>query len=64
MFLAMFYCPHEEFAFLSVALIGWDLYDGAYLRALHANGASMFFLCAYLHMGKGVYYGGYLKTEV
>merc|ERR1719234_2003087 len=26
----------------------------------HANGASFFFVCLYLHIGRGLYYGSYV----
>jgi len=29
------------------------------MRAIHANGASFFFFCLYLHIGRGVYFGSY-----
>ena len=32
---------------------------GWLLRTLHANGASIFFVCIYLHVGRGIYYGSY-----
>ena len=62
--LAMFYCLNEKFAFLLVAELSWDIFNGHFFRYFHANGASMFFVCVYLHMGKGLYYGGYRKIEV
>ncbi|HAZ7556909.1 TPA: hypothetical protein J7714_004809 [Escherichia coli] len=33
------------------------------IRNLHANGASFFFICIYLHIGRGLYYGSYLYKE-
>ena len=32
---------------------------GWLLRTLHANGASIFFVCIYLHAGRGINYGSY-----
>ncbi|RYA73315.1 hypothetical protein DD592_25985 [Enterobacter cloacae complex sp. 2DZ2F20B] len=29
------------------------------MRTLHANGASFFFICIYIHVGRGIYYGSY-----
>nr|UBN08972.1 cytochrome b [Panesthia tryoni tegminifera] len=58
-FLAMHYCPNIEMAFYSVNHISRDVNYGWLLRALHANGASMFFVCIYLHVGRGMYYGSY-----
>jgi ubiquinol-cytochrome c reductase cytochrome b subunit len=36
-----------------------DVNYGWLLRYMHANGASMFLLAAYIHMGRGLYYGSY-----
>nr|YP_010946477.1 cytochrome b [Chorisoserrata biceps]WGO57195.1 cytochrome b [Chorisoserrata biceps] len=58
-FLAMHYCPNIELAFLSVNHICRDVNYGWLLRTIHANGASMFFICIYLHIGRGMYYGSY-----
>nr|YP_010946867.1 cytochrome b [Rhabdoblatta similsinuata]WGO57624.1 cytochrome b [Rhabdoblatta similsinuata] len=58
-FLAMHYCPNIELAFFSVNHISRDVNYGWLLRTLHANGASMFFVCIYLHIGRGMYYGSY-----
>nr|WAX39361.1 cytochrome b [Neostylopyga rhombifolia] len=59
LFLAMHYCPNIESAFSSVVHICRDVNYGWLLRTLHANGASMFFICIYLHIGRGMYYGSY-----
>nr|YP_009387536.1 cytochrome b [Nauphoeta cinerea]ARS88105.1 cytochrome b [Nauphoeta cinerea] len=58
-FLAMHYCPNIDSAFNSVNHICRDVNYGWLLRTLHANGASMFFVCIYLHIGRGMYYGSY-----
>ncbi len=57
--LAMHYMPHVDFAFNSVEQIMRDVNYGWLLRYVHANGASMFFLAAYIHMFRGLYYGSY-----
>jgi ubiquinol-cytochrome c reductase cytochrome b subunit len=36
-----------------------DVNNGWFLRYLHANGASFFFIFVYLHIGRGLYYGSY-----
>nr|ASY97947.1 cytochrome b [Parasphendale agrionina] len=59
LFLAMHYSAHIELAFSSVVHICRDVNYGWLLRTLHANGASMFFICIYLHIGRGLYYGSY-----
>lgn len=63
-FLAMHYCPDVNLAFSSVAHITRDVNLGFVLRYLHANGASMFFLCVYFHIGRGIYYGSYTNLIV
>nr|AIY62138.1 cytochrome b [Neotermes sp. A TB-2014] len=59
LFLAMHYCPNTEEAFSSVAHICRDVNHGWILRTLHANGASLFFICIYMHIGRNMYYGSY-----
>nr|QIV24586.1 cytochrome b [Cnemoplites australis] len=62
-FLAMHYCPHIDMAFNSVAHICRDVNYGWLLRTLHANGASFFFICIYMHIGRGIYYSSYYLKE-
>nr|URH16838.1 cytochrome b [Glyptotermes pubescens] len=59
LFLAMHYCPNIDMAFSSLAHICRDVNYGWILRTLHANGASMFFICIYMHIGRNMYYGSY-----
>nr|YP_009484285.1 cytochrome b [Paratoxodera polyacantha]AVQ55072.1 cytochrome b [Paratoxodera polyacantha] len=59
LFLAMHYSAHIDLAFTSVAHICRDVNFGWLLRTLHANGASLFFICIYLHIGRGLYYSSY-----
>nr|ALO62383.1 cytochrome b [Choloepus hoffmanni] len=63
LFLAMHYTPDTTTAFSSVAHICRDVNYGWIIRYLHANGASMFFICLYLHIGRGMYYGSYACLE-
>nr|ATN23489.1 cytochrome b [Bruchus sp. EMHAU-15071302] len=63
LFLAMHYCPNIELAFNSVAHICRDVNYGWLLRTLHANGASFFFICLYIHIGRGLYYSSYYLLE-
>ena len=62
-FLAMHYTPNILLAFSSVEHIMRDVQGGWLLRYLHANGASMFFIILYLHIGRGLYYGSYLQPR-
>nr|BCG06073.1 cytochrome b [Hylobates lar] len=63
LFLAMHYTPDTSTAFSSVAHITRDVNYGWIIRYLHANGASMFFICLFLHIGRGLYYGSFLYLE-
>nr|AOY35909.1 cytochrome b [Aetobatus narinari] len=63
LFLAMHYTPDISTAFSSVAHICRDVNYGWLIRNTHANGASMFFICIYLHIARGIYYGSYLYKE-
>nr|AEE69349.1 cytochrome b [Lophius vaillanti] len=63
LFLAMHYTPDVTTAFSSVAHICRDVNYGWLIRNLHANGASFFFICIYMHIGRGLYYGSYLYKE-
>nr|UAM92175.1 cytochrome b [Deleaster bactrianus] len=58
-FLAMHYTPNVEYAFNSIIHICRDVNYGWLIRTLHANGASFFFICIYIHIGRGIYYGSY-----
>nr|QNH73784.1 cytochrome b [Lonchura malacca] len=61
--LAMHYTADTSLAFASVAHMCRDVQFGWLIRNLHANGASFFFICIYLHFGRGIYYGSYLNKE-
>nr|CAQ51212.1 cytochrome b [Microtus arvalis] len=63
LFLAMHYTSDTATAFSSVAHICRDVNYGWLIRYTHANGASMFFICLFLHVGRGVYYGSYNMIE-
>nr|YP_009123833.1 cytochrome b [Poecilia sphenops]ADT62407.1 cytochrome b [Poecilia latipinna]AIE42896.1 cytochrome b [Poecilia latipinna]BAQ35496.1 cytochrome b [Poecilia sphenops] len=63
LFLAMHYTSDISMAFSSVAHICRDVNYGWLIRNMHANGASLFFICIYLHIGRGLYYGSYLYKE-
>jgi ubiquinol-cytochrome c reductase cytochrome b subunit len=63
LFLAMHYTRDISLAFNSVAHISRDVRNGWLLRVLHANGASFFFICLYLHAGRGMYYASYFFSH-
>lgn len=63
LFLAIHYSPDTSSAFSSVAHIVREVNNGWILRYLHANCASILFICLFLHVGRGLYYGSFLLTE-
>nr|WNH36947.1 cytochrome b [Coryphaenoides leptolepis] len=63
LFLAMHYTSDIQTAFTSVVHICRDVNYGWLIRNIHANGASFFFICLYLHIARGLYYGSYLYVE-
>lgn len=62
LFLAIHYTCDVSIAFNRVVHICRDVNNGWLLRTLHANGASFFFICLYLHIGRGIYYNSFLFT--
>jgi len=60
LFLAIHYTADIYSAFNSVSHIIRDVNYGWLLRIIHANGASIFFIAIYLHVGRGIYYISYL----
>ena len=57
--LAMHYNSNADTAFNSVEHIMRDVNSGWFLRYLHSNGASFFFVVTYIHIFRGLYYGSY-----
>nr|AWN56210.1 cytochrome b [Dinocampus coccinellae] len=58
-FLTMHYAPHIDYSFMSIVHIMQDVNYGWLVRMIHMNGASFFFICVYIHIGRGLYYGSY-----
>nr|UYR45753.1 cytochrome b [Merostenus sp.] len=63
-FLSMHYTPNINSAFNSVIHIIQDVNYGWLMRLIHMNGASMFFICMFIHIGRGMYYNSFtlIKT--
>ena len=64
MILACHYTAHREIAFSSVVHIIHDVNYGWFIRRVHRNGASFFFLCVYAHIGRGIYYHSFFLVKV
>ena len=59
LFLAIHYNNSTFLAFDSVVHLTNDVNFGWLTRTAHANGASLFFVLIYLHIGRGLYYSSY-----
>nr|YP_010461837.1 cytochrome b [Tapinoma ibericum]UUF93603.1 cytochrome b [Tapinoma ibericum] len=58
-FLSMHYCPNTILAFNSIIHIMQNVNYGWLMHNIHINGASMFFICMYSHMGRGLYFNSF-----
>jgi len=63
LFLSMFYTAHIDYAFDSIEFIMRSVNYGWFVRYIHANGASMFFIVLYAHICRGLYYGSYMTPR-
>jgi len=57
--LSIHYMPSVDLAFDSIESIIRDVNIGWFLRYLHANTASFFFIFIYCHIARGIYFGSY-----
>jgi len=62
-FLAIHYVRSVEIAFESASCFDREVIFGSLIRSIHANGGTFFFICLYLHVGRGIYYGSYLHSH-
>jgi len=63
LFLAIHYSNDITIAFNSIIHITQDVNRGWITQSIHANGASLFFVCIYAHIGRGIYYSSYFLQE-
>nr|YP_009734753.1 cytochrome b [Corbicula fluminea]QID04238.1 cytochrome b [Corbicula fluminea] len=61
--LATHYTPEVNQAFDSVVHIMRDVNNGWLIRSVHANGASFFFMCVYMHIGRGIFYHSFYLSN-
>nr|AFI23550.1 cytochrome b [Peloridora minuta] len=59
---SMHYSADPQTTYTSMINIMSNVNSGWLLRCMHANGASMFFVCLYLHTGRGMFYSSYKLT--
>nr|CCI71910.1 cytochrome b [Metacrangonyx longipes] len=58
--LASSYTSNMDSSFYMVILSMEDINKNWFIRYIHANGASLFFICLYLHIGRNIYYYSYM----
>nr|VFU96075.1 Cytochrome b oxydase [Proasellus coiffaiti] len=62
--LSLHFINCADYAFASVVHISQDVEYGWLMRYVHANGASVFFIGLYLHIGRGLYYSSFRLFHV
>nr|QCX29668.1 cytochrome b [Blattisocius keegani] len=63
-FLSMFYNNDIYCSFDSINHINRNVSMGWLIRSFHANGASLFFIMIYMHIGRNIFYKSYNKIFV
>lgn len=58
-FLSIHYCPNTNYAFNRIIHIIQNIKLGWLIHNIHINGASIFFICIYIHIRRGLYYTSY-----
>ena len=56
LFLSLHFSPRVLFAFSRVVHLIQDVQFGWVIQGTHARGASIFFICLYLHLSRGLYF--------
>jgi len=60
LFLAIHFSANTEISFSVISHISRNVNFGWFLRSLHANGASIFFISIYIHIARGIYYNSFI----
>lgn len=63
-FLVIHYRARTDLAFIRLIHISRDVAWGWLFHYIHANGARLFFICLYMHIGRGLYYSSYRLMHV
>lgn len=63
-FLNMYYIPSALHTFEAVEYIMREVNYGWFFRYMHANGASLFFLVIYIHIGRALYFRSYVTGQL
>lgn len=57
--LSIHYCPNTSHAFFRIIHITQNVNYGWLIHNIHINGASLFFIFLYIHIGRGLYYNSF-----
>nr|YP_009987878.1 cytochrome b [Tachypleus gigas]QNL17499.1 cytochrome b [Tachypleus gigas] len=60
-FLSMHYSSDISLAFSSISHICRDVNYGWLFRTIHVNSALFFFICIYIYISRGIYYGSFMN---
>lgn len=63
LFLAIQFSANLITSFSTAIYISRDVNWGWLIRSIHANGASIFFICLYIHIGRGIYFKSFKNTK-
>lgn len=64
LFLSIHYNSSTDLAFASYVHIKRDVVHGWLFQSAHSVGARFLFICIYLHLARGLYFGLWTKTQV
>lgn len=62
-FLTIHYTPNINIAFNRIIHIIQDVNYGWLIRLIHINGASIFFICIFIHIGRNIYYNSFTLSK-
>jgi ubiquinol-cytochrome c reductase cytochrome b subunit len=62
--LAFHFTANITTAFNSIVHIHREIWYGGIIRFMHSNGAGIFLILVYLHIGKAIYYGSYCCPRI
>nr|YP_010586155.1 cytochrome b [Ecnomus latus]UZZ43904.1 cytochrome b [Ecnomus latus] len=54
--LSIHYSANIMYSFMMINHINWNVNNGWLYRIIHSNGASMYFICIYMHISRNIYY--------
>jgi len=62
-FLVFYFVSSHTLSFDSVDFIGREVFGGFLVRIIHLNGASLFFLFLFLHLGRGLFFQSFKLSK-